>query len=86
MEDTSPATKCGVGTILKDGVCVLDEKCGKGTVLDDGVCVLAPSEPATHTRGADLAAGSVGGFAIAGLIALGAIIILKISRRKHTSP
>lgn len=78
-------TQCGEGTVLKDGVCVLDERCGEGTILKDGVCVLVPAETATRTTGGDLAAGSVGGFAIAGLIAVGAIIILKISRRKHTS-
>jgi len=38
--DDTPKTQCGLGTILKDGVCVLDERCGPGTVLKDGVCVL----------------------------------------------
>ena len=84
MEGT-PETQCGEGTILEDGVCVLDERCGEGTILEDGVCVLAPSEPAKRPASGDLAAGSVGGFAIAGLIAVGAIIILKLSRRKRAS-
>ncbi|MEW6587590.1 MAG: hypothetical protein AB1299_00295 [Thermoproteota archaeon] len=51
-----PETQCGPGTVLKDGVCVLEEtpqpapeepqveepetQCGPGTVLKDGVCVL----------------------------------------------
>jgi hypothetical protein len=51
-----PQTQCGPGTVLKDGVCVLEEiprptpqeppsqepqtQCGPGTVLKDGVCVL----------------------------------------------
>ncbi|MEW6044296.1 MAG: hypothetical protein AB1608_08530 [Thermoproteota archaeon] len=51
-----PETQCGPGTVLKDGVCVVEEtpqpvpeeptetepetQCGPGTVLKDGVCVL----------------------------------------------
>jgi len=38
--EVKPKTECGPGTVLKDGVCVLDKKCGAGTVLKDGVCVL----------------------------------------------
>jgi len=39
--DDTPKTQCGLGTILKDGVCVLDERCGSGTVLnEDGQCVV----------------------------------------------
>jgi len=38
-----PKTQCGPGTILKDGVCVLEEKCGPGTTLQDGVCVASAS-------------------------------------------
>ena len=40
---SEPKTQCGPGTVLKDGVCVLEEKCGPGTILQDGVCVAAPS-------------------------------------------
>ena len=45
MEE-KPKTECGPGTVLKDGVCVLDKTCGPGTHLEDGVCVLdkTPSE------------------------------------------
>ena len=43
--------KCGAGTVLQDGVCVLsssvsssqntsEDKCGAGTVLQDGACIL----------------------------------------------
>ena len=62
-EETAPPaetpkteTKCGPGTVLKDGACVVEqaslqetappaetsktEKCGPGTVLKDGACVL----------------------------------------------
>ena len=38
--ETPKTTECGEGTILEDGVCVLDERCGEGTILEDGVCVL----------------------------------------------
>ena len=38
-----PKTQCGPGTVLKGGVCVLEEKCGTGTILQDGVCVASPS-------------------------------------------
>ena len=84
MQDT-PHTQCGAGTILEDGVCVLDERCGEGTVLEDGVCVLAPSESVTRAGSGDLAAGFVGSFIAAGIIAVVAIIIIKISRRKRAT-
>ncbi len=44
-----PGSQCGPGTILVDGVCVLESEagterqCGPGTVLVDGVCVLDES-------------------------------------------
>src|SRR3989338_3123885 len=44
--DETPKTECGVGTVLKDDVCVLDERCGPGTVLTDGVCVAEPTSEA----------------------------------------
>jgi len=37
------STKCGPGTVLKDGACVLSDTCGPGTHLEDGVCVLDKS-------------------------------------------
>jgi hypothetical protein len=49
MEETPEETdKCGPGTILKDGACVLDERCGPGTHFEDGVCVLDEKEPETE--------------------------------------
>ena len=39
-EVTQQSEKCGPGTILQDGACVLDERCGPGTILQDGACVL----------------------------------------------
>ncbi len=44
---SGPKTQCGTGTVLKDGVCVLEEKCGPGTILQDGVCVASPSAKKT---------------------------------------
>ena len=41
-----PKTQCGPGTVLHEGVCVLESainqktQCGPGTTLQDGVCVL----------------------------------------------
>jgi len=37
-EAPQPKTQCGPGTVLKNGVCVLEGKCGPGTMLQDGVC------------------------------------------------
>ena len=42
----TPKTQCGPGTVLHEGVCVLEStinqktQCGPGTTLQDGVCVL----------------------------------------------
>jgi len=44
---SEPKTQCGPGTVLKDGVCMLEEKCGTGTILQDGVCVASPSAKKT---------------------------------------
>jgi len=44
---SGPKTQCGPGTVLKDGVCVLEEKCGPGTILQDGMCVASPSAKKT---------------------------------------
>jgi len=48
-EVTKPKTQCGPGTVLKNGVCVLEGKCGPGTVLQDGVCVLTASPSASSS-------------------------------------
>jgi len=42
-EEEEVRTECGPGTVLKGGVCVLDQKCGPGTILQDGACVVLPS-------------------------------------------
>ncbi len=43
VEEEEERTQCGPGTVLKNGVCVLDQKCGPGTILQDGACVVSPS-------------------------------------------
>src|SRR3989344_5127429 len=81
--DEKPKTECGAGTILKDGVCVLDERCGPGTVLTDGVCVAEPtSEAPARGLGTQLIIGLVGSFIIAGAIGLVLAIMSKASKSK----
>ena len=81
--DEKPKTECGVGTILKDDVCVLDERCGPGTVLTDGVCVAEPtSETPARGLGTQLIIGLVGSFIIAGAIGLVLAIMSKASKSK----
>jgi len=66
-----PRTQCGPGTVLKNGVCVLEDKCGPGTVLQDGVCVVKAS-PSTS--------GSIVSrdFIVGGGVALGIALFLII--------
>ncbi len=79
-----PKTECGEGTILKDGVCVLDERCGPGTVLTDGVCVAEPITESAPERGlgTQLIVSLVAGFIIAGIIGLVLAIMSKASKSK----
>ena len=70
-----PQTECGPGTILKDGVCVLDEMCGPGTILKDGVCVIE-STPITTTSPKALGKELIYGFMAAFVIAGGIGVIL----------
>jgi hypothetical protein len=80
----TPKTECGVGTILKDDVCVLDERCGPGTVLTDGVCIAEPtSETPARGLGTQLIIGLVGSFIIAGIIGLVLAIMSKASKSKN---
>ena len=80
----NPKNECGAGTILKDGVCSLDERCGPGTVLTDGVCVAEPT-PETPARGlgAQLVIALIGSFIIAGIIGLVLAIMSKASKGKN---
>ena len=82
--DEKPKTECGIGTILKDDVCVLDERCGPGTILTDGVCVAEPtSETPARGLGTQLIIGLVGSFIIAGIIGLVLAIMSKASKSKN---
>jgi len=79
-----PKTECGAGTILKDGVCVLDERCGPGTVLTDGVCVAEPAaKSAPRGLGTELVISLVAGFIIAGIIGGVLAIMSKASKSKN---
>ncbi len=66
-----PKTQCGPGTVLKNGVCVLEGKCGPGTMLQDGVCVLtASSSTSSSIISRD--------FIVGGGVALGIALLLII--------
>jgi len=81
--DEKPKTECGPGTILQDGVCILDERCGPGTVLEDGACIAEPvteSEVAPQGLGKQLVIGVVAGFIIAGIVGLVLAIMSKASK------
>ncbi len=78
-----PKTECGPGTILKDGVCVLDERCGPGSVFTNGECVAEPvteSEVTPQGLGKQLVIGVVAAFIIAGVIGLVLAIMSKASK------
>jgi len=77
-----PKTQCGPGTVLKNGVCVLEDKCGPGTVLQDGVCVLTASPSASSSPvSRDLI---VGGGAALGIALLLIIIFAAIGRASRS--
>lgn len=79
VEETTPEVetdKCGPGTILKDGACVLDERCGPGTHFEDGVCVLDEKEP--ETEGASLGGSSTSQLVIPTIIGFGIAFIVMI--------
>ena len=87
IED-KPHTQCGPGTVLKDGVCALDETCGPGTVLKDGVCVLdstpAPASSGYFTGfGKELAYGVVAAFVVAGAVGIILALMSKASKSRN---
>ena len=92
MEETptmeEETSKCGPGTILKDGACVLDERCGLGTHFEDGVCVLDEKEPAAEgvsmggSNTSQLIIPAIIGFGIAFIV----MIILWLIGRAGRSP
>ncbi len=77
-----PKTECGPGTILKDGVCMLDERCGSGTVLKNGVCVVESTHVTTSpkTLGKELVYGFIAAFVIAGIIGIVLALMSKASK------
>jgi len=82
----TPKTECGPGTVLKDGVCVLDERCGPGTVLKDGECVVESTPQISETSakgvGIDLVIGSIAAFGVAGIIGTILALISRASKSK----
>ena len=78
------STQCGPGTILQNGVCVLDERCGPGTLLQDGVCVLdstsAPSGSSVGGMGKEMVIGVIIAFVVAGIVAVVFGIMSKASK------
>ena len=84
---TEPETACGPGTILKDGVCVLDETCGPGTHLEDNVCVLDEQGSSSAERPPmnQLIYGAGAGFAIAFIVIIFLWLIGKGTRQKATA-
>ncbi len=84
--DETPKTQCGPGTILKDGICVLDERCGPGTVLKDGTCVLEStpksSETSTKGLGKEMIVGVITAIAVAGAIGIILGLISRASKSK----
>jgi len=80
----TPKTQCGPGTILKDGVCTLDERCGPGTILKDGECVLdstpKPTETSVKGMGKEMVMGVIIAFVAAGIVAVVFGIMSKASK------
>ena len=83
-DKAAAANKCGPGTILKDGTCVLDDRCGPGTILQNDKCVLDPKYKSPDTSikglGKDLGMGLAIAFAGAGVIAVVFAIVSKASK------
>ena len=79
-ETPKPKTECGPGTILKDGVCVLDKRCGAGTVLKDGICVVESESASAETLGKQLVYGFIAAFVIAGVVGIILALMSKASK------
>lgn len=84
--EEKPHTECGPGTILKDGVCTLDQRCGPGTIMKDGACVVAPHPQETVTpkeAGKELLVGVIAAFIVAGTVGLILALMSKASKSKN---
>ena len=83
--EEKPTTECGPGTLLKDGVCVLDERCGPGTIMKDGACVVAPHPQESVTpkeAGKELVIGLIAAFIVAGAVGIILALIGKAGKSK----
>jgi len=81
VKETKPKVECGPGTILKEGICVLDQKCGPGTILKDGICVVkSDSSASTETLGKQLVYGLIAAFVIAGVVGIILALMSKASK------
>ncbi len=78
---TQPKSQCGPGTVLKDGVCVLEETCGRGTHLEDGVCVLDAPSSGVSLSDKSLGTQFMVGIFAAIIIAFAVMLILWIISR-----
>ena len=82
-DQTSP-TQCGPGTLLQDGLCVLDERCGPGTIFDDGTCVLDSTSTSSGSSGkgmgTELLMATIIAFIAAGTIGVIVAIMSKASK------
>ena len=82
-----PKTKCGPGTVLKNGACVLEDTCGAGTHLENGACVLdkaGSSSSAERPPISQLIYGAVAALVIAFIVIIFLWIISRGSRGKTT--
>lgn len=79
-ETPKQKTECGPGTVLKNGVCVLDERCGPGTILENGVCIPEPESSSPQTLGKQLVYGFIAAFVIAGIIGIILALMSKASK------
>ena len=92
--DEPLADGCGPGTILQDGVCIIDESvvdepladgCGPGTILQDGVCIIDESVvdelPKKTTTNMSIVISVAFAFMIAGGVATVLALIAKASKR-----
>lgn len=80
---TVPKTQCGPGTVLKDGVCVLEEKCGPGTTLQDGQCVALPSQQSDVSTSKDFIIGGGAALVIAFIVIIILAAIARVSRTQN---
>ena len=86
VPNTTQSTQCGTGTILQNGVCVLDERCGSGTILKDGACVLDSKsrspDISVKGMGQEMVMGIVVAFVAAGTIGIILGLMAKASKSK----